>query len=507
MRLRGPTASAHPSACPAGREPMTGGARPRRRLIGSRDAVLVAIGVTVAAGFALFLGSAFVMPDSVIGLIWGRELAHWELGSFAPGPTPHPFPILSAAVTSLLGTDGSYVATYLLFGPVALGALVAAVFAVGREIRSAAAGAAAALVLLTSEPVLGWSSWGSYDVAFAALLMAALARELAAPRQGMGPLVLLAVAGLIRPEAWVVAGAYWLWLLPRRPPREAVRLAAPVAIAPLAWMAMDMAVMGDPLYSLHVTESASEGLYGGFSWVENLIQGGSDLLWCVGVVPLLAAARAIFTHGHGGRPAMTPVLALLAITLGLFVVLIVSGMPSNERYLLVPTCLIAVLAGVGATAWRSLPAPVVLAALALLLVEMGLIRGDALLDVRDGRRPAVERHRQAQQLIGRAEVRRVLSECPTVALPWRIAPVWAYLSGRAFDDLSFDEQGRSRPDVFVAPANREAARALLTRPRFDADASFTVPTSLLRGPRTRDWLIHVDDDAPCVEASGAAAAA
>ena len=28
-------------------------------------------------------------------------------------------------------------------------------------------------------------------------------------------LLLLAAAGMLRPEAWVLAGLYWLWLVPR----------------------------------------------------------------------------------------------------------------------------------------------------------------------------------------------------------------------------------------------------------------------------------------------------
>ena len=33
-------------------------------------------------------------------------------------------------------------------------------------------------------------------------------------------MALLALAGLLRPEAWVLAGVYWLWLVLERPRPE-----------------------------------------------------------------------------------------------------------------------------------------------------------------------------------------------------------------------------------------------------------------------------------------------
>jgi len=90
----------------------------------------------------------------------------------------------------------------------------------------------AALLLLTSMSILGWAASARYDIMFAALVMCALARELSRPRCGPAALVLLAAAGLIRPEAWVLGGLYWLWRLGDLDRRGSVLYALLVAAGP-----------------------------------------------------------------------------------------------------------------------------------------------------------------------------------------------------------------------------------------------------------------------------------
>ena len=70
-----------------------------------------------------------------------------------------------------------------------------------------------------------------------------------------------ALAGLLRPEAWILSRP----LLPvDEPPArrwgERARYAAMAAAAPLVWAAVDFAVTGDPLFSLHYTSSSAEDL-------------------------------------------------------------------------------------------------------------------------------------------------------------------------------------------------------------------------------------------------------
>ena len=78
-------------------------------------------------------------------------------------------------------------------------------------------------------------------------------------RAGAPVLVLLAIAGLLRPEAWAFSGLYWLYLLPvalARASWRAWRCSRPAP--PLLWLASDLLVTGNPLWSLtHTRDDAS----------------------------------------------------------------------------------------------------------------------------------------------------------------------------------------------------------------------------------------------------------
>ena len=72
--------------------------------------------------------------------------------------------------------------------------------------------------------------------------------------------VLLALAGLLRPEAWLL-GLAWLAYAGRGQPRaQVLRWAALSLAAPLIWALWDLAVTGDPLWSLHGTRELAEQL-------------------------------------------------------------------------------------------------------------------------------------------------------------------------------------------------------------------------------------------------------
>ncbi len=78
------------------------------------------------------------------------------------------------------------------------------------------------------------------------------ALEAERPRRGRSVALLLALAGLLRPEAWILASGYvaWLWWADRR--IDPVVAALGVG-APLLWFLLDARVTGDPLFSLHQT--------------------------------------------------------------------------------------------------------------------------------------------------------------------------------------------------------------------------------------------------------------
>src|SRR5271154_7148667 len=52
---------------------------------------------------------------------------------------------------------------------------------------------------------------GYLDISYVALIVWAVALEVERPRRGVPVFVILAAAGLLRPDAWVLSGVYWLW--------------------------------------------------------------------------------------------------------------------------------------------------------------------------------------------------------------------------------------------------------------------------------------------------------
>jgi hypothetical protein len=467
---------------------------------GARWRMLVAIAVAAAAGLAVVVGTVSLNGDGVWHLVWGRALADGTLDSFATGPTPHPSLLVMGAAASVLGDGAGYVATYVLFGPLAFGVLAAAVFDVATRLSSRRAGIAAVAIVATSGSVVAFAGAARYDVAFAALVMTAVALELARPRRGLAPLLCLAGAGLVRPEGWILAVLYWLWVAPTLPWPGRLRAACIAVAAPCLWALMDLAVTGDPLHSLHVTDDASAALYGRYTSWENLEAAGRALVSYLGAVPLLLTVPAAFVLLRDRLRSAWPLLAALAVTLGLFLLMVFQGMASSERYLLLPVCALAVLAAIavdgGGRRTRGRIAAGVL--LAALLVAHVVSRAEIYGDVARASAVADGWFDNARALIRLPATERALRECPTVALAGsKMRPWFALHSHRAPAAFLVDGKGRTQADVFVAPANRAVADALLTRARFDDDASFRIPPGLRRGPGNADWVLYVSPASAC----------
>ena len=72
-------------------------------------------------------------------------------------------------------------------------------------------------------------------------------------------LLLLAAAGMLRPEAWVLAGLTGCgWCRAHLAAASELRGAA--ALGPLVWTVTDFVVTGDPLFSLLYTSGSAEDL-------------------------------------------------------------------------------------------------------------------------------------------------------------------------------------------------------------------------------------------------------
>ncbi len=276
--------------------------------------------------------------DVAYGLVWGREILHGRLPDYlTPGAsTPHPLGTLLATLAAAFGARWSWDAVelivFLSYGLVGTSLFVLSRAALGRARPAVLATAA----LLLSPPFLIDALGGSglSDIPALALTLTAAALVAQAPRRPLAPLVLLALAGLMRPEAWGLAAAYWVYLAAQRtPPRELVATALLVAVAPVLWALADLVVVSDPAYSLTHTQAAShtQTFQTGLANVPHA--AATDLRALVGLpVLVLGLLGAVLALALARRRVALPLL-LLGLALGEFAALGLAGVPLLERFL------------------------------------------------------------------------------------------------------------------------------------------------------------------------------
>src|SRR4051795_11376705 len=214
--------------------------------------------VGIAALLRVVYDPWYLNYDARYALLWARDAWHGFLPDFKAdfAPTPHPLSTLLSSLGLPFGHGGDALVVWTVL--LSFGALVWLTYRLGEELFGRWVGVAAALVVLT-RPVLDRDVLLAYqDVPFAALIVGAVLLEARQRRRGVPVLVLLTLAGLLRPEAWLLAGLYFLWMWPSVTPRERVRLVALAALAPLLWALIDLIVTGDPLHSLHGTAALAE---------------------------------------------------------------------------------------------------------------------------------------------------------------------------------------------------------------------------------------------------------
>jgi hypothetical protein len=320
-----------------------------------RIAVGAASGVLAAVVARLAIGAGQVNYDSLYALVWGRSLAHGQAPDYGAGvvpPTPHPLSTVAGALLAPFGADADTALRVVAF--LALGALGVLAFAVGRRWLGTACGAVAALLVLTRDATLFYGGLAYFDLVFVVLVLGALAVETRRPRAGAPVLVLLGLAGLWRPEAWVLAGAYGLYLAlapgAGSPGRRAAWLAA-AAAAPVAWLLFDLVLTGDPLYSLAYTQDAATDLgraTGPGAVVTDLPRTLGQVVRPAAALGALAGAGLLLAYRR--RDALLPLGALVA-SLGGTALAVAAGTPLNPRYLLLPATLCVLLCAAALTGW------------------------------------------------------------------------------------------------------------------------------------------------------------
>jgi hypothetical protein len=313
--------------------------------------------IALAALVALAAAPArFVNYDTEYALLWGNDLIHGRTPDYsvAFAPTPHPLATLVGAIGALFGT-GFGEGLFIVLAFLALGVLGWLVYALGAAWFTPATGVVAALIVLTREPILSYGVRAYVDIPYMCLLLGALLVETRRPRAGTPVLVLIALAGLLRPEAWLFAVVYawWLW---RGGALTATHVAL-VAGAPVLWALSDLAVTGDPLHSLTGTRSTAEdlGRVTGLQHVPTTLPRRLGEILREPVVFGAAVGGVLSLWRLRGRRgvllgAAAGVLAVLA-----FCVLAAAGLSILTRYLLLPATILAIFAAAGICAWTELP--------------------------------------------------------------------------------------------------------------------------------------------------------
>ncbi len=322
---------------------------------GAWIAGLAAIAVVVWA-----LVPTYPNYDAYYSLVWGREILHGVTPSFEAyaAPTQHPaYVALGVALAALFGDQADRV--LVLVAALSLVALVWAVLRAGRAVFGRWPGIVAALLTGSSFALLLYAARAYVDMPFLALVLWAAALEAERPRRATAPRVLLAIAGLLRPEAWILAGAYWLWCVwpsRGRPPR--LGLLALAIGAPLIWALTDAAVTGDPLHSLHATSTLADALgrERGLSHVPtSLVSFLSDVLRPPVFLAGLGGAGLVAARWRQRPAAIHVPIALVAGGVLTFVATGIAGLAILPRYLTVPAVGLTLFAGYALAGWTTLP--------------------------------------------------------------------------------------------------------------------------------------------------------
>jgi hypothetical protein len=479
---------------------------PRRALLDWLAAAV--IGALVFAWF----GHAFLNYDTFYALVWGSDLAHGRTPDYSVpvAPTPHPLAELIGIVLTPFGAGAEDV--MLAIGLLGLGMLAVGLFRLGQELFGVLAGLLAAAIIITRVPILSYGIRGYVDIPTAAFVVWAAVLEVRRPYRGAPVLLLFALAGLLRPEAWLYAAAYWFWLVTTapRPQMDAEFSSAAVAdarrkqliqwtalalAAPAIWLLSDLVVTGNPLHSLTGTHDLASQLNRktGITAVPEV--GPRRLGEILRLPELLAALVGVaFTLKWMRDRAHLPLV--IAVLNGIaYVAFAIAGLPLLGRYLFVGAAMLAVFAGAGVFGWRELPQdhpgrrlwqPAGIAALLAIAVFFPLQQVDRLDVMKDDIAARDQVQADLKDLVRRPDVRRALRACPRVYVPThRPIPLIALYADVRAERIVVPKRGTIGCAVF--PANERVAALAVLDPK---EPSTAEGRYVLFGAveRNRSWL-------------------
>jgi len=241
------------------------------------------------------------------------------------------------------------------------------------------------VILLTRVPVLSSGVRAYVDVPYLLLVLSALLvesrRRASEARPGGAPvLALLALAGLLRPEAWVFSGLYWLYLMdwmprpirdrvwgraraggspsvqtwPRHTRRELASLTLLAAAAPLTWVLSDLAITGDALWSLTNTRHTAHALHRvtGIGSVPEYIPRRIGEILRPPVLAGAALGGVLSLLWLRRRALLGAAAGVLAVVV--FAAFAAAGLPIDTRYAFLAAAILCVFCGAGVFGWTRL---------------------------------------------------------------------------------------------------------------------------------------------------------
>jgi hypothetical protein len=442
--------------------------------------------VAVAVFVKLVYGPWYLNYDARYALLWARDISRGLTPDYrAPfAPTPHPLSTAWSALALPFGQDGDRLMVWLVL--LSFGALVWLAFRLGEQLFTVPVGVVAALVVLTRPALERDALLGYQDVPFAVLVVFAVLLEARRPKRGAAVLAVLAVAGLLRPEAWLLGGLYWLDLFRDLDWPARVRLGLLVVVGPVVWFAMDLIVTGDALHSLHGTAALAEtagrrrhvtqvpywtAKYFGYVLREPLVLG----------VPLGLA----FAYRRRLPGAVLPLTVAAAMVL-VFALNPFFGLPLIGRYVRTPSVLLTPFYGLAVCGWlmirepgrerrvwQAVAAVAVLASVVYLPWHLGLLHDLRTRIDKNGQLYAGLRTAGRSPVV-RAAARR----CGTIAAAdHRPVPYLRYwLDGDPGSVSTFERGGGPRTRLLLFPRKVKVVRAFYNRnfPKAKPPAAFRV---------------------------------
>lgn len=332
---------------------------PLRAVRAATWAKLAFAAMCAGALIGYFVYPTYPTYDSFYALLWGRDLLHAHLPDFRVyrGPTEHPLAIAFGAFCSIFGDGG---ARLMVLGSIgSFVAVVAGLYRVGRLCFGPVVGLVAGLLVLSRFFLENLAAQGYLDISYVALIVWAVVLEVERPRRGWPVFVLLAAAGLLRPDAWLLVGAYWLWCAwPTKANRasrgRALAYMALAAVGPLVWALVDLVVTGKPFYSLNSTAGLAQEL-GRTQGLASVVGSVWTFLVRIDKLPVLLGAIA----GIGlavwltPRRTRTPLVALVLL-LGVFVLEGAAGASVIDRYLMGAAVMLLLFCAVAVGGWAML---------------------------------------------------------------------------------------------------------------------------------------------------------